>query len=517
MFNNFWKFLSHILYSQDGYIGKAKKAQWAHDKAIADQQAAVLREQIAANERIAKETAAATERAARNSAIGGVLGAALGANQTVKQIKQLLPHERAASVMTAMEIADKWRTTREMRESGYSSVAIEYALQGKSHRALYADAEYSTMMMKTQQRKDMIQNIQTFGIQSASNPYGVAMSADEFIEMHALKDPESMLHVDPEVARQRQGAFDEWERQMRASGKGVLVDLYKNPQLAGHGISAMKGKDPLIPPEVAEMLKPIVGDSSQAGDVNWAEAFKKMQQGEQNEHTAEIKWAMDQGIIDEYGMPAMDKLMSFIPPELMDAPAFDPVRQLTDAEKAKLLDDYNKFSEIQIDPKLVREKQIGMGVTEKIKMNADGTVSGKVIEGYMTAPDGSQIFMSMPNATLRDWKAKESQMLSGLGPNFPGQLALSTQDEMHGTHLGASRKNQMARPNTQGMAGPQMTSAKNPYGSNHKPMSQPEAAPAPKFVSGATMARPGTGTATKPSGDSAPAGYEGAPLAAGEE
>ncbi len=514
MFYNFITKLLDIVDNQNGYIGKEKKAQWAHNKAIADQQAATLRAQIESNERIAKETAEATERAARNSAIGGVLGAALGANTTTTVKKQLLPHERAAAVMSSMEIAQKWNTTREMKESGYSNVAIEYALQGKSHKALYADNEYATLLMKTQARTDMLQNIQTFGIQSGSNPYGVAMSADEFIEMHALKDPKSMLEVDPAVANARQAEFDKWEHEMRISGKGVLVDLYKNPQLAGHGISAMKGKDPLIPKDVAEMLKPIVNDGKGLGDTDWAGAFAAMQRGEENPHTKEIQWAMNEGIIDEYGMPAMDKLMSYIPPNLMESPAFDPRRQLTDAEKAGLLDDYNKFSNIKVDPKLVQERQIGMGVSEKVRLNADGTVAGKMIEGYMTSPTGERIFMTVPNGNLRDWHAKETQMLSGLGPLFPGQLALSTDDEQAG-RMGDTRKNQLAKPNTAGLKGPQMTSASNPYGEGHKEPTQTPGTTTTGFVS---YAKPGMGTAQAPAAtNSGPAGYEGAPLAAGED
>jgi hypothetical protein len=505
-----WKNLSSIVDNQHGYIGKEKKAKWAHDKAIADQQSQVLRDQIASNERIASETNAATERAARNTSIGAVLGAAMGANTTTETIKQLLPHERGAAVLSSIELAQKWETTREMKESGYSNVAIEYALNGKSHKALYGDNEYATMMMKTQGRQDMIQNISTFGIQSPSNPMGVSMTADEYIEMHSLKDPEAMLKVDPQVERERQRAFDQWESQMRASGKGILVDIYKNPQLAGHGISAMKGKDALIPPDVMELMKPIIGSGPvKPGDTDWASALAAMGRGEENEHTAEVKWAQEQGIIDKYGFPAMDKLMSFIPPDLQKGVAFDPKRILSNEEKAKLLDDYNKFSAMEIDPKLVKQRQLGMGVSEKVRLNADGTVAGKVVEGYMTSPTGERIFMSMPNASLRDWTAKETQMLSGLGPLFPGQLALSTEDEQAG-RMGDTRTNQLKQADTSGVK-PKATQG-NPVG----------------LIS---YSSPGTGTAMKPPtvtqgataapapamGSNPAASAGGAPLAAGED
>ncbi len=511
-----FKFLKLVLGNEGGYIGKEKKAQWAQAKAASDQQAAVLREQIASNERITADTNKAMERASRDGAISGVIAGAMAANTTTETIKQLLPHERGAAMMMSYDLAEKWNTTREMKESGYSGVAIEYALNNKSHKALYGDPAYATALMKEQQKKDMVTNIQTFGIKSASNPYGADISADQWVAMHSTKDAKSMLEVDPVVARERQAAMDKWESQMRAEGKGVLVDLYKNPQLSGHGLQAMKGKDPLIPKDVMPLIASVAGDGKPGagGGTDWSEAIKAMGRGEQNPHTKEVEWAMKEGIVDKYGMVATDKLMSFIPPELQNAPSYDPMRQLTDQEKAKLMDDYSKFSQITVDPKNVREEQIGMGKTKKYKLNADGTVAGTVMEGYMTSPTGEQIFMSMPGASLQDWTTKETQMLSGLGPTFPGQLALSTESERNGRMGGDYwRKNMTAAPN-QGMAGPQMTSPKTPAGA------PAPAAAAPSMVSSFSPS-PGAGTAGKPAnvnqGSTQPAGYAGAPLAAGEE
>jgi hypothetical protein len=164
---------------------------------------------------------------------------------------------------------------------------------------------------------------------------------------------------------------------------------------------------------------------------------------------------------------------------------------------------------MEIDPKLVKQRQLGMGVSEKVRLNADGTVAGKVVEGYMTSPTGERIFMSMPNASLRDWTAKETQMLSGLGPLFPGQLALSTEDEQAG-RMGDTRTNQLKQADTSGVK-PKATQG-NPVG----------------LIS---YSSPGTGTAMKPPtvtqgataapapamGSNPAASAGGAPLAAGED
>lgn len=513
---SFWSFLFTILDNEGGYIGKAKKAQWAHDKAIADQQAAVLREQNATQERIARETNAAMERAARDTGIASIIGAAIGANTTTKEIKERLPHERMAAGMMAIEAQQKWDTVREMTESGYSNVAIEYALQGKSYRALYSDAAYSDQMMKTEQRKNMLQNIQMFGVKSGSNPYGADITPDQWIGMHSLKDPKQMLEVDPAIAAERQQAMEKWAQEMRRTGKGVLVDLYLNP---GKNANSIKGPDPLIPDSVMPLIQSIAGDAPKGG-TDYSEVIKAMNRGEDTPQTREIKWAIKQGIIDEFGNVDLGSIQSMIPPELKKPIDFNPYRELSEQEKAKLLDDYNKFSAMKVDPKLVMERQLGMGVAEKVKLNPDGTVAGKVLEGYMTSPTGEQIYMTIPNGSLQDWKTKETQMLSGLGPLFPGQYALSTQDERNGK-MAHSRTNQLAVAN-QGNAGPVMTRPDNPYGSGQTQSYTGGAQtykPELKNSSPMIGSSPNTGTPAKPApANSNPAAsVGGAPLAAGDE
>jgi hypothetical protein len=136
MFYNFFRNLLAIVDNEGGYIGKEKKAAWANEQAIADKQAAAMREQIASQERIMKQQTEATMRASKDSAIAGVIGAALGAHTTTEQIKQLLPHESGAATLMSYDLAEKWNTTLDMKTKGYSNVAIDYALQGKNYRAL---------------------------------------------------------------------------------------------------------------------------------------------------------------------------------------------------------------------------------------------------------------------------------------------------------------------------------------------------------------------------------------------
>lgn len=204
---------------------------------------------------IAKMTTEAQTNAANQSAIAGIIGAAMGANKTVTTTKQLLPSEAMAEGIRALDLYEKWNKTREMRESGYSDVAINYELQGKNRKALYSDAQWNAMEMVKLTKKEMIHNASIFGIQSGKNPGGIPLSKEQWIQLNSVKDPSEMLKVDPQVAAQRQAAFDKWERDMRASGNGLIVDLYKNPGLGGTSLLTMKGKDPLIDPALRPLLE----------------------------------------------------------------------------------------------------------------------------------------------------------------------------------------------------------------------------------------------------------------------
>lgn len=506
---SFW----NIINNQNGYTGKAKKAQMAQAKAIADQQAAVLREQIASQERIAAEAAAAQREAtaaqlvaSKDAAISGIIGAALGAHTTTETIKQMLPHESGAAAMMSYDLANKWNTTRTMKEQGYSSTAIEYALSGKSGKSLYKDAEANSLMMARDIKQMTTQSIQTFGIKSPSNPYGVDITSDQWEQLHAAKDPGALLEVDPEVAAARNEAMSKWEAQMRAEGKGILVDIYKNPQLGGSNIMTMKGKDALLPPELLPMIQAVSGGTGgSSGGTNWDQAIKALSTGEQNPMTAQIKWAQENGLVDKYGQINAGTVMSMLPPELQSSPEFNPYRELSQDEKVKLRDDYNKYAQVQVDPKLMRSEALGMGVTRQYKFNADGSVAGTMMSGYMQNAKGEQVQVTMPGDRLQEWYTQQSKV-AGMGPGFTF-MAPVTKSELNGTfEADFWGKNALAKPN-QGNKGNGIT----PDAPFNPTMPSSLPAPAPKN----TNAAPIQG-ATPTTAGAMPTGFSGAPLAAGE-
>jgi len=473
----------------------------------------------------AKSQSEAAIKSSQNAAVGGIIGAALGAHTTHEEIKQWLPHEVGAATIQSWEMAQKWNKTMTMKEQGYQDVAINYELSGKKGSALFSDAQWNALEMARLTKQDMLTNARIFGIQSAKNPGGIPLTREDWVGLNSLKDPSELLQVDPQVKAQRQEAFAKWEQEMRASGKGILVDIYKNPQLGGSSILTMKGKDPLLDPSIAPLLGSIAGTSGTSGGTNWNDAIGALTKGEKNPMTDQINWAMQNGLIDKYGMINSGVLLSFIPPQLKEAPEFNFKKPLDEQTLVRLTDQYDLYSNMANDPKLIQEQNVGFGVTRRVKLNADGTIAGTAMEGYMTDMMGNPVFVSMQGNRLQEFYDRQS-MIGGMGPLFPGMLAPVTMDDLSGKfEPGFWGQNQLAKPNggvpgqaeTRQMAAPKMAAAAPKTGGGAPGLQNPYQVPTGK--DGETKAsEPATagGLAKSLAGKSAPSGYSGAPLAAGE-
>lgn len=485
-------------------------------------------------------------KTSQQSAIGGILGAALGAHTTSEQIKQWLPNEVGAATIASYDMAQKWNKTIGMQQAGYQDAAINYDLSGKNGNALYGDAQWNAMKMAQMTKDDTLSSMQMFGIKSPTNPYGVDVTLEGFKEMYSMKDPSSILQVDPQVSAQRQQAFAKWESGMRASGNGLVVDLYKNPQLGGSSILTMKGQDPLLDPSLAPLIKAmmapppaepaksttapstpnsltsqisLVGNPLNGANLvgasastkgsgtttnntppppttDWNQVVDSLTKGTTNPMTAQVNKAMQAGLIDKYGMINAGVLMSYIPKELQSAPAFDPYKKLAPAEELKLTDQYNQMMSIQVDPKLLKQDTLGNGVTRTTKLNADGTIASSILTGTMTDMMGNSHDVTMSGMRLQEFYDRQS-MIGGKGPLFPGMLAPVTQSELNGTfEPGFYGANVLAKP-SMGVKG-------------QPGMAQSTPTQAPKMASIYNSAP------TAPANSSQPSGYSGAPLAAGE-
>lgn len=237
-------------------------------------QAGAARHQANTQLAIAAKQAQASMQAANTSAMGGIIGAALGAHTTTEQIKQWTPTEAGAQTIQSWDLAQRWNKTLSMRTAGYQDVAINYELGNKHYSSLFSDPQWNALKMIDMTRQDVVSAVQQFGIRSTSNPTGIQMDERDWIELQTYKKPDEMLSVDPNVAAQRNAQFSAWEKSMRDQGMGLVVDLYKNPQLAGSSILTMKGKDAMIDPSMAGLMGAMMNQPTSGGSAEY-DAFAR--------------------------------------------------------------------------------------------------------------------------------------------------------------------------------------------------------------------------------------------------
>lgn len=503
-------------------------------------QASLEAAKIQANAQLeaAKAQSKAAIESSKNAALGGIIGSALGANTTHEEIKQWLPHEVGAATIQSWEMAQMWNKTLEMKTAGYQDVAIDWQLSGKKGNTLFSDAQWRSLDMASQTLGDMKSMAKIFGIQSAANPAGVALTREDWIKMNSMKSPSELLKVDPAVAAARKAQFAQWEASMRAQGKGLVVDLYKNPQLGGSSILTMKGKDALLDPNLAPLLGGIMGSGGDTsakgsgGTTNWDQAINALTQGEINPMTGQIKDAMKMGLVDKYGMINAGVLMTMVPPELQEAPEFNPYKELSPEEQRRLTDEFATMEQIAIDPKLVKMQNLGFGVTKYTRMNEDGSIVAQALEGQMRDPmTGEPINVRMEGQRLQEFYDRMSA-IDLMGPTFPGMRAPVTAQQLSGqlrpgdiggpqnmlTNMSGGSKGQ---PGT-AQPGATMPSMKQSIYSGSP--SGPAVAPGPAQTvkppaasSGEQKPTAGTLGQSLVTQTSKPSGYEGAPLAAGGE
>ncbi len=437
---------------------------------------------------------------AQMGGMAGIIGAALGANTTHQEKKQWLPHEVGAAAIASHDLAEKWKTTLDMKTAGYSATAIDYALSGKSGKKLWSDPQWNAMKMVDITKRDTMSAVAQFGVQSESNPTGIPISEKDFMDLHSYKDPRDILEVEPEVAAQRQQAMVDWKKKMYESGQGLIVDLYENPQLGANSIESMKGKDALLDPSLAGMMKlmnqnvgsgggaptadrgannaamwrqkfsdldvqykdknspeyksahaKLLFDKSESDmstqdkksatkfdkengikqGAEWDKVIGALTKGEKNQYTDEIKRLKEIGVIDEFNMVNAGELMKHIPPELANAPDKKITKDLSPEQALALKDQYNQFASMKVDPKLIREQNMGAGVIKKIKLNPDGTIASQAMVGSMTDAMGNEHRVTVEGGRLQDFYDRYS-MIDGKGPTFPGMRAPITDAQRSG-------------------------------------------------------------------------------------
>lgn len=477
-----------------------------------------------------KAASEAAIKAAKMSATAGIMAASLGQNTTTEEIIRRLPVESGAATIQSYELAQQWNTNLEMTTQGYQPVAINYKTSGNSGQELHKDPVWNTLYMENQVKNAALSAAQLMGIQSSTNPYGAPITWDQFLYLNSLKRPEDMLTVDPAVTAARERDYAAWQSQMNAQGLGMIVDLYKNPQLAGQSIEGMIGEKTPVGVTFDANDNPIISGGE----------YPDTQYGDQ---IAKLK---EMGIVDANNMINGGALLQYIPANLREAPKFDPLRKLSQQEVIGLQDQYNALMNKVVDPKLIKQEGLGFGVTKTTIFNNDGSVADSYLTGQMYMADGSVL----PSGVLRGTRLQEWYDFQGLadkmGPSFPG-MAAPTETAM--------REGALTTPQTNALTPP--VNLNNPYAEQNQlggaARTPTTAGPEEAGLPALTAPRPPTttstgGTVVKPGGSSIaslgdalmgapttltaderlgapqytpsketslPVGYEGAPLAAG--
>lgn len=320
-----------------------------------------------------------------------------------------------------------------------------------------------------------------------------------------------------------------------ANGRIIALD----PQAPGlQGMLSqdeLKALSPLINAQasMSQFQNAMAQGQPQGGGTDWDAVVAALTKGEQNPYTDEIKKYQQMGLIDKYGMVNAGMLLSMVPESLRDAPEFNMFKELTPEQQRALQDQYDHLSSVQmVDPKYITERQVAPGVVRRQKINPDGSIAYSSMEGEMYDAMGNPVWVSIGGNRLQDYYDRLS-MIDGMGPTFPTMRAPVTNEELSGRfEPGFWGENTLAKPRAsagQGTTASQKataTGAPAPLQFAAASMQQGGMASSSSAASGdssggsgaeqkpATVSSLGSGLVNK---TSQPAGYEGAPLAAGGE
>lgn len=298
-------------------------------------------------------------------------------------------------------------------------------------------AEAAEMMEKT--RKATLLKIKHLGIDdgSGANPYGVSMSADEWVMLNKAKDPKSIQSTGS-------GPLDSTDHEMignalKAMGKqgtpdeieaySMLIDMYYDPQLAGETLDALAGTQRnLTPAEIQEKRKaiesmqPMPGEDGAgfAGRQNAArqELDRLLVGGGTNpEKVSAINTLKSMGVLDSQNHQSRGQLRKhinlFYTKGVKQASVMNPT---SPEENTALMDQYQQYASKQVDPKLVKTTHIGDGLTRTVVMNSDGTTAVSFLDGEVKFPDGSATRdVTILGSSGQDW-AKFASLAEGAKP-----------------------------------------------------------------------------------------------------
>jgi hypothetical protein len=560
-------------------ISSNRQASAAENASSADAQARIAESQALSHQadvglEAARETGAANVKASENSMKAAITAAALGQTSTTDTVQHLSPVQLGANAIASYDMALKWNKFMQLTEQGYQAGAKNWLMAGKDGKVLYKDPTYNLLSMGQQVKDASLAAMQLVGIKSPSNPYGVQMDEKQFMTMMAMKHPEDMLEPSAQDKATYQARYNAW-----AASHPLEASLLKDPQQnlkdqmgdkspisvddqgnvtggtyqgQGHAAVAASGKgatagtgldpsktwyEPSDPAargagwQISYEAKP--GYQVMNGDERaYSQAANPWTPGTESTYkpgSAAVadsgKYATEQsalkaGYINKDGMIDMGAVMASMPPDLLDPPEFSTVNKLTADQQKAYHEQFQTYQNTMLDPKLVSVQNKGYGVNAITVKNADGTIAGQYMTGLLRNAQGGQSMQTIAGSTLREWDDFQAQA-DNMGPGWVGMARSGPRgSETPGgmTAMGSSLDGmpKLGPPGADGSgASLPAYNSFNPYQSSSA--QAPQANPA--APSGSQPAPSSLGGTLKSVGGEAdsgtPAGYSGAPLAAG--
>lgn len=305
---------------------------------------------------------------------------------TSEVIQHRLPVEQGAAGLQSFDFAAQWAEMQakiaELSQSqglfpgtGAGSGTVGQSTLSSAEQVQNADdnreAEYASYEILRISRQSLEQKVKHLGIDNGtgSNPTGVKLSLDDYIESKRVKDPSGLVAQGKSLS----DPLDDAETTAMAATMSMteheikLVQMImEDPQVGGNVLEAMKG-DPM-----------------------YANA---------------IVWLQGRGAIDSKNQPVMSQITK-IGDKINEKVQESRIMTPTSPEQVTTwTDEYNQLSGKVLDPKLVKIESIGDGVTRTTILNNDGSVVVSFLDGAVTLPNGQVMpDVDMIGSTGKDWK-----------------------------------------------------------------------------------------------------------------
>jgi len=325
--------------------------------------------------------------------------AAANTTSTTEEIIHRPPIDFGAMGVQGYDMAQQWAALMEMvRQAAGSDLMPGMGFEpGAGQGALSAfdqvssvgddgrESEYAGYEVLRKAKQALEVKLKYLGIDNGmgTNPSGVKMTLQEFIQLRLANDPSGMVSKGLSMS----DPVQEEEFVSVAGRMGI-------PENAVRVVSMLADDLQLAGKESMDAL---------AGDPKHAEG---------------IAYLKTQGVIRTDGMVNQGQLKKHASKLVEATVANRSSAPETPEMLATLTDEFTRLSGKVMDPKLVKQEHIGDGLVRTRILNSDGTPAVSLLEGSVSLPNGQVLRdVDLIGEGVQDWK-KLQQMVGNTGSMF---------------------------------------------------------------------------------------------------